>query len=246
MKHWEHIMNTRYILGTVILSASLAAASTASAATINLQAQSDVNPFLDADDANPLLVMSDYTVGTTTIPNSAIGAYRVKAELFGAAADFLAFCLEPLENFALPAPYERLNKFGVEVTTHLNMLAENAMSLVQSHETAAAFQMAAWEITTENASVFDIDDGFFQVAGGSQNSDDAKDIAQEWLDNIQDDFWAAPSSSYMILSADGTQDLLTSVVISTVPLPATGLMMATALFGAGGIAARRRRVTRQA
>ena len=238
-------MTIRYTIGAVCLSAALMTATTASAATVELEFQSDVNAFLDENDANPWLVMTDYTAGDTTVSDASVGAYRVKANLFGAAADFLAFCLEPLVDFDLPAPYDQINKFGTAVTTQLNMLAENALNLVKSHETAAAFQMAAWEITTENSAPFGLDDGFFTVAGGSVNANLAKGIAEGWLDDITNGNWSAPTSSYMIFSSDVSQDLITSVVISAVPLPTSGLMMMTALLGVGGLTARRRRAARR-
>jgi len=235
-------MNVRFPIGSALLSAAILTASNATATTLELEYQSETSAFYDANDENALLVVTDYLVSEAPVNGAAVGAYRIKADLMGVATDFLAFCLEPLTNFVLPATYERINKFGEDVTTQLNMLAENAFELVQTHETAAAFQMAAWEIATEDLAPFNLGNGNFQITGDSTASNLAEGIAQDWLDNITNATWGDPTSSYMILSAEGNQDLLTNVAVSTVPLPTSGLMMATVALGAGALATRRRRV----
>ncbi len=238
-------MTIRNTFGTVLVTAALMSGSTAAASTVTLEKQNETSVFLDENGENSWLVQTDYTVGSATIPNAAIGAYHIKADLMGGIANFLAFCLEPLQSFELPSEYQQVNRFGADVTMHLNMLAENALGEVNSHATAAAFQMAAWEITTESALSFGLDDGEFSVAGGSNNANAAKDLAGVWLNNIETNVWSAPTSSFLILSSDTEQDLLTSIQIAAVPVPASGLMLASVLIGAGGLTARRRRAAQR-
>lgn len=235
----------------IFVSAAAIAASFsggwALAAPVNVTLQGS-HVMYDTNDQNAWYAETDYMAGDVSVTGIAAGAFRLfGTDEDGVISDFLAFCLEPLESLILPQVHQTGSNFSAAITTRLNTLAQNAMGLVTNHETAAAFQFAAWEITTETSGSYDILDGFFRVTGNLATSNAAEGIAQGWLDNIAEGSWGAPSESYMILNASGTQDLLTNVVtgdLAPVPLPASGLMLLTAAIGAGGMAARRRRQQR--
>lgn len=231
-------------IAAIAVSTTLAAASGAAASTVVVTTQGS-HVYFDANDANPLFARTEFNVGNDAVTNITAGAFRVTGtDINGVSNDFLAFCLQPLEGLDFTPVYDMVNNFNSGITDRLNILAENAFQLVNTHETAAAFQMAAWEITTEIASnAYDIDDGFFQITSDLTRSNAAEDIAQGWLERIETGTWGPSSTSYMILSAEGTQDLLTNVAtnVSTVPLPAPGLMLLASVIGAAGFSARRRR-----
>jgi hypothetical protein len=235
-------MTIKFSTSAVALSAIMLMATDVSASTLTVSTQGS-HIYFDAHDENPLFARTQYNVGDQAVTEITAGAFRVTGtDINGISNDFLAFCLQPLEGLDLPRVHAIANNFSDAITGRLNILAENALDLVTSHETAAAFQMAAWEITTEIANnAYDIDEGLFRITSDLEKSNAAEGIAQGWLDSIETGFWGPATKSYMILSADGTQDLLTNVQIGTVPLPAPGLMLLVSILGAGSLSARRRR-----
>ena len=211
----------------------------ASAVTVEVNSQHS-SIFGDENGQNRWFVGSSLQVGTQSISNAAVGAFRLTAPTMdGSFASFLAFCLEPLKPLHMPNTYTIGSLFSDQITQDLQALAAGAMHQVVDSQSAAAFQMAAWEITTETGA-YDIDDGFFQVTGTSTASNGAELLAQGWLDNVSLQNWAAPPSAqqFTILNAPGVQDLLTNV--APVPIPAAGLLMLGGLAGLGGLSARRR------
>ena len=252
------MMNAK-ILATAVALALTAGGATA--ASLNVTAQSGNNgwPFPD-DDPNTSgeswWVSTSFTAtnssgGVQASGNVAAGVFR----LFGDDGDdntplkrFLAFCLQPLETLSLPKVYEMTTSLSASVLDNLNALGANAWLQVQDDRTAAAFQMAVWEIANETQG-YDIHSGDFAITGTSDASNSAELLAQSWLDRIsgqsQDPQWFANGQSFMVLSADGTQDLFTDMsgtnISSPVPLPASGLLMLGALAGAGAVARRKAR-----
>lgn len=233
-------MNKKLSISVIAFSAGLLAASSATAATLTVSQQSDVHVMYDSDDQNAWYAVTKYLVGTQEVTNVAAGAFRLTAtDALGAAMDFLAFCLEPLEGLNHPSDHEMGSTFSDDINTRLNTLAAHAWQSVSDHRTAAAFQMAAWEIATETSAILDINAGHFQITGDSDMSDLAEATSQIWLDNIVSGTWAETNKSYMFLNAAGTQDLLTNIDMTPVPLPSSGLSLLAAL-GLGGVLARRR------
>ncbi|MEY1554663.1 VPLPA-CTERM sorting domain-containing protein [Yoonia sp. R2331] len=193
------------------------------------------------------VVTSFYAEGTPPRTGSFYaGAFQLTADALG---DFMAFCLQPLENLDLSKDYTEGTSLVDPALGDLNNLAANAFFNVSDAITAAAFQMAVWELA-HDAGDYDIDDGDFRItslATGSQ-SKAAADQAQTWLDLVKSDStWAnnAQGKNFLIISANGTQDLITNIdnssVVGEVPVPASGLFLLAGLAGAGAVARRKAR-----
>lgn len=192
--------------------------------------------------------------------NAAAGVFRLKfTEDDGATFEnFLAFCLQPLEWLTLPKTHTETTTLAQGVLDDLNALASNLWGelngidgsstpeeIAAGKNTAAAMQMAVWEIANETGA-YDITSGYFKINGTDviSASTTAAFTAQSYLDKITSGEWTAGSDKFRIFSADGTQDLLTNLPdfddpdVGEVPLPASGLLL---LAGLGAIAARRKR-----
>ena len=222
----------------VIAVITALSATAVSAGTVDVIAQNPNNVFKDDQGQNAWYVATKFSVGNYNSNLVAAGAFRLSDDN-GALNDFLAFCLQPMENFIIPTDYAVGSLFSNAVTENLQILAENAMDLVTNRKSAAAFQMAAWEITTETASTYDIVDGYFAITSNRKGSNKAEALAQTWLSNIDNGTWVGPQKDYLILNADGTQDLLTN--IQPMPLPASSLLLLGGLAGAGAVVRRKQK-----
>lgn len=192
-------------------------------------------------------VATDVMLGNQTRNNVGAGAFHLTMQDAndpnGLVTRFIAFCLEPIENLRLSVDYEMGSRFSQSIIDELNILASNALGLIEDKFDAAAFQMAAWEIAQEGGADYNVTDGNFKVTRDNYQSDTAEDIAQTWLDEMNAGNWAA-GETYLQLYADGTQDLLTNIPEVTggpvVPLPASVIMMMSAFAAAGIFGARRK------
>lgn len=224
------------ILTATAFAAATTFAAPALASPINVETVHG-SVFGDAAGQNQWKIVTQFEVDGKASGGVYAGAFRLESDATGALSDFLAFCLQPLETLTLPKEHNVGSKFSESVTANLNILAANAWGSVTDSVTAAAFQMAAWEITTETDAKYDINDGNFAIINQSAKSNQAEGTAQLWLNNIQYDHWTSNGEEFVILNAPGTQDLLTNV--SAVPLPASGLLLLGGLFGTGAIARRK-------
>jgi hypothetical protein len=207
-----------------------ALAGPAAAATYDVATQGK-NAFLDANGKNAWYEYTSYKMNGQKV-TAAAGVFRLKAtDARGVSRDFLAFCLEPLEYLRLPRAYDDGTSLTTGQVGALGALVSNALKLVNNARSAAAFQLAAWEIANEI--------GDFQLGAGkfvvTQANGQTKNLAQSWLNAINFDKWA-PYGKVRILTATRTQDLVTD--LPPVPVPAAGFLMVGAL---GDLAALRRR-----
>ncbi len=236
-------------LKSMCAAVALAAfAAPASAALVDVTAQNSGSVFKDAAGNNAWYIGTSFEVATAPTPttrnNIAAGVFRMTGDDgVNPVFDFLAFCLQPLEWLSIPKTYDMSSGLSAQVIDNLNALAGNAFGLVQDSNSAAAFQMAVWEIANETGG-YDIRDGYFKITGGTTASNNAEDLANTWLGNIASNTWQANGASFMILSAPGTQDLLTNLPggnLGSVPIPASGLLLLGALAGGGAMARRKAR-----
>ncbi|QUM90671.1 PEP-CTERM sorting domain-containing protein [Moritella sp. 36] len=150
--------------------------------------------------------------------NGGVGAGFSSAGLFNftnntTQSDFLAFCLEITEpiNFGDTAdfsihPATDPEPFGTgpEVAEYIGRLYTNKYASVSDAATAAAFQIALWEIVHEdyNTNGFDLGAGdfiLFQLGGGGAI------LAQDYLDSLNT--WTN-DVIVDVYHNDGVQDLL--------------------------------------
>lgn len=257
VEYWFGLLGEMIMkLALNFLCAAIASAFTSTAicaATVDVAA---LNPSVygDVNGNNKWYVGVSYTNGTDTRQNIGAGAFRLTGVgENGAASDFLAFCLSPFEWLRLPLQYSVSSDLNDVIKTRLATLVEIAWDQIADSDTAAGFQLAAWEIVSEsNDNVLNIADGLFQVT--SINSQNAGTYAQSWLDDVQSGDFADNLADITILSADNTQDLLTGDAVafdthglrsakttpSPVPLPGTAGLMLLALLALGAAAKARR------
>ena len=226
-------MKTFKILVAALALGTVTALSPASAATINVTKQG-TNAFVDASGGNGWYQSTSYTLNGTG-RSAAAGMFRLTGtSTNGAVQDFLAFCLEPLETLTLPKDHTVGTTLGTSVLDRLGALMSNAFTLVTGSQSAAAFQMAAWEIANESNGSLDLANGGFRITSAAQGT---QSLAQSWLDLIGSGQWTS-TGNVTILSASGTQDLLTN--IAPVPVPAAGVMLLGGLAGLGALRRRRK------
>ena len=226
-------MKTFKIMVAALALGAASALSPASAATINVTKQG-TNAFVDGSGSNGWYQSTSYTLNGTGRA-AAAGMFRLTGtSTNGAVQDFLAFCLEPLETLTLPKDHTVGTTLGSSVLDRLGALMSNAFTLVTGSQSAAAFQMAAWEIANESNGSLDLAQGGFRITSARSGT---QSLAQSWLNLIGSGQWTS-GGNVTILSASGTQDLLTN--IAPVPVPAAGVMLLGGLAGLGALRRRRK------
>lgn len=223
----------KIILATLAISAASAMAP-ANAATVNVTKQGS-NAFVDANGQNGWWQGVSYSLNGTTRSGVGAGMFRLTAtSSTGKVQDFLAFCLEPLEWLTLPKDHTVGSSLSAPILDRLGALMSNAFSLVNNSASAAAFQMAAWEIANESGASLNLGDGAFHMTRATAST---QNLAQGWLNNITSGYWTS-NGRVTVLSAPGTQDLLTN--IAPVPVPAAGVLLLGGLAGLGAVRRRRK------
>ena len=155
---------------------------------------------------------------------------------------FMAWCIDTRDNMQssnytlttdsayAPSSHVPLTPARIEA---LERLASNDLALVTNAATSSAFQLAAWEIMSENSSTYDLSAGNFTAAGSALS---AIGTAQGWLSNLGT---AAPTLELSVWRANvqgSTQDL---AVFAPVPEPETYAMLLAGLGLMGFVAKRR-------
>lgn len=217
---------------TVIFKKTLLAAA---AATLVLGAGSvqarTVNLAVDSDGIFGAENWSKRGLGRT-MEGGSIPTYNGRAGAFhftDGLSSFIAFCIEPGVWLDLSKTFETgTNPLASAVMSNVDKLFNAAYDQVSDAVSAAAFQVALWEVVAESSGTFDLNNGSHYLATGG----DVTTLGNLFLAGME----TAGTGRYEYTTyVNSGQD---QISVSEVPLPASALLL---LGGLGGFAAYGRR-----
>ena len=174
-----------------------------------------------------------------TTQNVLAGLFMLKDKVTN--TPFQAFCIDVYHTLGnTPGKYETTGTswFSTKATTAIQKLYNTAYSAVDSALEAAGFQLALWEIVTEDSkNSYSLSSGWFKASANASIINQAN----SYLSGLT----GAETAKYDLTFLKSTskpkgQDLLTATP-SAVPVPASVLLLAGGLAGLGGMARRKAR-----
>ena len=207
----------------------------AAAATLVLGAGSvqarTVNLAIDSDGIFGAENWSQSRLGRT-MEGGTIPTYNGRAGAFhftDGVSSIIAFCIQPGVWLDLSQSFSTdTNPLAADVMTNVDKLFSAAYGQVTNAVSAAAFQVALWEVVAETSGSFDLSDGTHALTTGGAVTE---------LGNIfLDEMWGAETGRYAYTTYVNSGQ--NQISVSEVPLPASALLL---LGGLGGFAAFGRR-----
>lgn len=166
------------------------------------------------------------------------GQFELTSDPIG---DFLAFCVEITQAIVEgDDAYEiTLGMFDAVVMDNIDRLYSSAYDMVIDGLTAAAFQVALWEIVEDSGLGLDLATGTFSAIDANTNGGSVLGTAQGFLDGLT----TAPTGLFdlQFFASPTSQDVVSASRIDSpaaVPVPASGLLL---LSAAGLMMTRRNR-----
>ena len=226
------------------------AAGSASADSLNLYgwwggAQWDASMTLGSG----LVNYHNNVASTSTVNSGPFGAGGFNTIDSTTNTSFQSWCVDVFHDFYFNSPTSHgdavlgsaASVFGTTKGHDLGRLATESYSLVSGHDSSnvnsAAFQLAIWEIVTENAGGYDLYSGNFKASAGNG----ATALAQSWLDGLPTtstysaSIWSMQNNGP---SGWGPQDV---AVFAPIPEPETYAMLLAGIGLMGGVVVSRRK-----
>lgn len=230
-------MNTKSIFSTaacvVMLSGS---ASFGATLTLNNEG-SDSFGSPDFSETVTRVILANPNGGNSGTSTLSAGMFRFVDAADAAMTAILAFCLEPGKGLTIGSPFSTTDAPNISAArlAAVESLFSTSYSLVNNASTAAAFQLAIWEIAAET------DAGPYDLTGGNHSITASLGTTASTAQDFLDGLGGAATGSYSFTTYTNNGQDLISAAPSAVPIPASGLMIMTALGGLAAIGRRRRK-----
>ena len=238
---------SRTVKALALAGAVLFAPSLASAATLSYQVPGNIfgtNGSAGVHISSPLSV------------NAQAGGFALKGDISGDSAleSFTAWCVDITKSINLGYSYTVTNTpfangSGVMNSTQIGNIqklfntALTGLNLTNAAN-SAGFQLALWELVYETGATFNVSSGGFAATSGNAG---AITVANSLLAGLLGPKTGNYTLSFLESYHHGSQNLVTGTPgkdeIPPVPVPAAGLLLFSALGGAGLMSRLRRRAT---
>lgn len=233
---------SRTLKALALAGAVLFAPSLASAATLSYQVPGNIfgtNGSAGVHISSPLSV------------NAQAGGFALKGDISGDSAleSFTAWCVDITKSINLGYSYTVTNGTSLMTPTQIGNIqklfntALTGLNLT-SAANSAGFQLALWELVYETGATFNVSSGGFAATSGNAS---AITVANSLLAGLLGPKTGNYTLSFLESYHHGSQNLVTGTPgkdeIPPVPVPAAGLLLFSALGGAGLMSRLRRRAT---